>query len=98
LGKEIGFTDDALQAFVRRKEIYAFAPYHPSLRERIRDDQWELPIMVSLIYEEEGSGSYQLLSEGHAEVILDSCSDYWDGRGLRPMSQAVSMAILWERD
>ncbi|CAG8604208.1 7716_t:CDS:10 [Paraglomus brasilianum] len=93
LGKEIGFTDDALQAFVRRKEIYAFAPYHPSLRERIRDDQWELPIMVSLIYEEEGSGSYQLLSEGHAEVILDSCSDYWDGRGLRPMSQAMEKKI-----
>ncbi|KAG9296240.1 hypothetical protein G9A89_014832 [Geosiphon pyriformis] len=93
LGKEIGFTDDALQSFVRRKEIYTFAPCHPSLKELIRNDQWEVPSMVSSIYEETGSGSYQLLSDGHVEIILDSCSDYWDGKGLRTMNDILEKKI-----
>ncbi|CAG8502932.1 3042_t:CDS:10 [Ambispora gerdemannii] len=93
LGKEIGFTDDALQAFVRRKDIYTFAPCHPSLKVHIRHDQWEVPSMVSSIYEETGLGTYQLLSDGHVEIILDNCSDYWDGEGLQAMTETIEKKI-----
>ncbi|CAG8462820.1 12166_t:CDS:10 [Ambispora leptoticha] len=93
LGKEIGFTNDALQAFVRRKEIYTFAPCHPSLKGHIRNDQWEVPSMVSSIYEETGLGTYQLLSDGHVEIILDNCSDYWDGESLQPMTEGLEKKI-----
>ena len=58
LGKEIGFTDDALKAFARRKEIFTIAPCHPSLKQRIRNDQWEVPSMISSIYEEIEQGIY----------------------------------------
>ncbi|CAG8755707.1 20063_t:CDS:10, partial [Dentiscutata erythropus] len=93
LGKEIGFTDDALRPFVKRKEIFTTAPCHPSLRERIRNDQWEVPSMNSSIYEELEVGSYQLLSDGHLEIILDNCSDYWDGQGLQSMSKEMENKI-----
>ncbi|CAG8560568.1 4100_t:CDS:10 [Acaulospora morrowiae] len=91
--KEIGFTDDALRPFVERKEIYTSAPCHPSLRERIRNDQWEVPSMISSIYEEIEKGSYQLLSDGHLEIILDHCSDYWNGQGLQVMSREMENKI-----
>ncbi|CAJ0630376.1 563_t:CDS:10 [Entrophospora sp. SA101] len=80
LGKEIGFTVDALQVFSKRKEIFTCAPCHPSLKERVRNDRWEVPSMISSIYEETDAGSYQLLSDGNLEIILDNCSDYWDGQ------------------
>jgi hypothetical protein len=36
------------------------------------------------------SGSYQLLSDGHLDLVLDKCSDYWDGESLRRMTNAVN--------
>ncbi|CAG8716913.1 4333_t:CDS:10, partial [Ambispora leptoticha] len=93
LGKEIGFTDDALQSFIKRKEIFVNAPCHPSLKDRITKDQWEVPSMNSSIYEELNSGSCQLLSDGNLEIILDNCSDYWNGQGLQPMSEVIENKI-----
>ncbi|CAI2180491.1 8935_t:CDS:10 [Funneliformis geosporum] len=93
LGREIGFTDDALNAFAKKKEIFTSAPCHPSLQERIRNDQWEVPSMVSSIYEEEGQSGYQLLSDGNIEIILDNCSDFWDGQRLQAMSEEIENKI-----
>ncbi|CAG8547848.1 12207_t:CDS:10, partial [Dentiscutata heterogama] len=93
LGKEIGFTDDALQSFIKRKELFATAPCHPSLKERMAKDQWEVPSMLSSIYEELNSGSCQLLSDGNLDIILDNCSDYWNGQSLQPMSEVVENKI-----
>ncbi|KAF0467800.1 calcium ATPase [Gigaspora margarita] len=81
LGKEIGFTDDALQSFKKRKEIFVNSPCHPSLKERMAKDQWEVP------------RSCQLLSDGNLEMILDNCSDYWNGQGLQSMSEVIENKI-----
>lgn len=95
LGKSIGFTDDALATFQLRKEIYTFAPYHEVLNsQRNFPQQFEVPSMLSTIYEETRSGSYQLLSDGHLDLILDKCSDYWDGQELRRMTDAVKLIIV----
>lgn len=57
LGKSIGFTDDALGTFQLRKEIYTFAPYHEVLNaHRNFSQQFEVPSMLSTIYEETRSG------------------------------------------
>ncbi|GBB83760.1 hypothetical protein RclHR1_10430003 [Rhizophagus clarus] len=93
LGNEIGFTDDALKAFAKRKEIFTVAPCHPSLKQRVRNDQWEMPSMNSSIYEEVEQGRYQLLSDGNIEIILDNCSDYWNGQGLHVMSEVIMNKI-----
>ena len=31
------------------------------------------------------SGAKQLFSQGMADLLLDACSDYWDGHDVRPL-------------
>lgn len=31
------------------------------------------------------SGSLQLLTQGTADIVLDCCDDFWDGKDLRPL-------------
>lgn len=38
-----------------------------------------IPVFFSL-------GALQLLTQGSADVVLDACSDYWDGTCLCPIT------------
>ena len=31
-------------------------------------------------------GSLQLLTQGSADVVLEACTDYWDGKSLCPVT------------
>ncbi|KAL1926772.1 hypothetical protein VTP01DRAFT_5418 [Rhizomucor pusillus] len=97
LGKRIGFKEDALQTFASRAEIYTFAPYHDILyTPRYEYSQYlhfEVPNSLSTVFEETETGSYQLLTDGHPALVLDKCSDYWDGSGLSTMSEAMEKKI-----
>ncbi|KAI7885791.1 hypothetical protein K492DRAFT_123348 [Lichtheimia hyalospora FSU 10163] len=97
LGKCIGFKEEALRSFAQRAEIYAFAPYHDILdTPRYKFSQYfqfEVPNALSTVFEERESGSYQLLTDGHPSLVLDKCSDYWDGVGLRTMSGTMEKKI-----
>jgi len=31
------------------------------------------------------TGMKQMFSQGMADVLLDACSDFWDGRDIRPL-------------
>ena len=31
------------------------------------------------------SGMKQMFSQGMADVLLDACSDFWDGQDIRPL-------------
>lgn len=42
------------------------------------------PHSLSVIMRETG-GSLQLLTQGTADIILDCCDDYWNGKDLRPL-------------
>ena len=94
LAKCIGFQEDALQSFALRAEIYTFAPYHSVLNSsRYQFSQYytyEVPNAMSTVFEERNSGSYQLLTDGHPVLVLDKCSDYWDGKILQTISRKVS--------
>ncbi|KAI9143013.1 hypothetical protein BKA69DRAFT_1173903 [Paraphysoderma sedebokerense] len=93
LGREIGFVDEGIKCFRRLKEIYAFAPYHPSLTQSTPDYDYETPSVLAQIYEDARNGSYQLMTDGSLEIVLDLCSDYWDGEDLRPMQDQVEKRI-----
>ncbi|OZJ02713.1 hypothetical protein BZG36_03847 [Bifiguratus adelaidae] len=93
LGKLIGFTENALKTFAKRKELFTFCPFHPSLDYAVRNYQYEIPSMVSSVYEEMSSGSYQLFTDGHVELLLDMCSDYWTGQGLESMTPTMEKRI-----
>ncbi|KAI8076326.1 uncharacterized protein BX664DRAFT_344388 [Halteromyces radiatus] len=97
LGKCIGFRENSLQSFALRAEIYTFAPYHDILMTpRYQFSQYyefEVPNALSTVFEERSSGSYQLLTDGHPALVLDKCSDYWDGTSLQTMSSKMEKKI-----
>ncbi|KAI8393406.1 uncharacterized protein BYT42DRAFT_5272 [Radiomyces spectabilis] len=97
LSKCIGFREEALQSFALRAEIYTFAPYHDILNtpryQYSQYFQFEVPNALSTVYEEKTSGSYQLLTDGHPSLVLDKCSDYWDGNALQTMSETMEKKI-----
>jgi hypothetical protein len=50
--------------------------------------KFPFPHMVAVIMREQSHGDLQLMSQGTADIILDSCVDYWDGHDLCPLSPA----------
>jgi hypothetical protein len=50
--------------------------------------KFPFPHMFAVVVKELSSGSMQLLSEGTADIIVDSCVDYWDGRDLCPLTSS----------
>lgn len=44
--------------------------------------------MMAVVVQERNSGSLQLLTQGTADVILDSCIEFWDGQDISPLSVA----------
>ncbi|KAI9276049.1 hypothetical protein BY458DRAFT_454486 [Sporodiniella umbellata] len=97
LGKCIGFREEALQSFALRSEIYSFAPYHELLNtaksKYSKYYPFEVPNALSTVFEEKVSGSYQLLTDGHPALVMDKCSDYWDGTSLQTMSGRMEKKI-----
>jgi hypothetical protein len=50
--------------------------------------KFPFPHMVAVVMREQSHGDLQLMSQGTADIILDSCVDYWDGHDLCPLSPA----------
>lgn len=48
--------------------------------------KFPFPHMVSVVVREKTGGGLQLLAQGTADIILDSCIEFWDGHDLCPLS------------
>ncbi|CAG5101385.1 Similar to Tmem94: Transmembrane protein 94 (Mus musculus) [Cotesia congregata] len=48
--------------------------------------KFPFPHMVAVVMKERTGGSLQLLTQGTADIILDSCIEFWDGHDLCPLS------------
>eukprot|EP00124_Ichthyophonus_hoferi_P004185 Ihof_evm1s432 gene=Ihof_evmTU1s432 len=132
LGKEIGFSDRALKMFVRRQQIWTFAPYLRTLRikgdtdkntalaskgklkevkevkegregedagvevEKMYDiaERESIPHTVSQVVEELRSGTLQLLTEGSPPLVLEMCTELWDGQDIRPLHKEDRRRIM----
>ncbi|XP_027057487.1 transmembrane protein 94-like isoform X1 [Pocillopora damicornis] len=102
LGKEIGFMERALQLFSKQKYIFAVqSPINSTLRVPIHSHSFlsiskerPIPTMVCLITKENNSGSLQLLTQGSADIVLDACTDYWDGSSLCPVTAFERKKVL----
>ena len=69
LGREIGFTTDALKNFVARKTIQTFTPYHPSVMSKPLY-HFEVPSMFSQVNEEITSGMSLVISRSPEIIVL----------------------------
>ncbi|KAF9090739.1 hypothetical protein BGX23_005760 [Mortierella sp. AD031] len=94
LGKEIGFTNEALYPFTLQKEILCYHPYVPMPPMTSgRLTTFEIPTMLSTIYHERASDSYMVLTDGHVECVVECCTEYWDGTGLQDLSDTMLKKI-----
>ncbi|XP_017785001.1 PREDICTED: transmembrane protein 94 isoform X2 [Nicrophorus vespilloides] len=98
LAKEIGFLEQAQKIFSLEQQLSTFRHLQP---EMVRRDnkyarslsmstklKFPFPHMFAVVVKELSSGSMQLLSQGTADIVLDSCVDYWDGYDLCPLTPA----------
>ncbi|KAK0168024.1 hypothetical protein PV327_001865 [Microctonus hyperodae] len=98
LAKQIGFQDQAQEIFQLEQQLSTFRHVQP---EMVRRDikfarslsistklKFPFPHMVAVIVKERGGGGLQLLTQGTADIILDSCIEFWDGHDLCPLSAA----------
>ena len=46
--------------------------------------KFPFPHMVAVVVKEKFGGGSQLLTQGTADIILDSCVDFWDVHDLYP--------------
>lgn len=56
--------------------------------------KFPFPHMVGTVLRDKQTGCLQLMSQGTADVILDSCVEYWDGVDLRPLTPTDRKKIL----
>ncbi|KAK4874485.1 hypothetical protein RN001_013845 [Aquatica leii] len=98
LAKEIGFLDQAQKIFALEQQLSSFR--HLQNETARRDNKFarslhlatklkfQFPHMFAVVVKELSSGSMQLLSQGTADMVLDSCIDYWDGHDLCPLTSS----------
>lgn len=55
--------------------------------------KFPFPHMFAVVVKELSSGNMQLLSEGTADIILDSCIDYWNGYDIMPLTNSDKKKI-----
>ncbi|KAK2583635.1 hypothetical protein KPH14_009573 [Odynerus spinipes] len=96
LAKQIGFRDQAQKIFQLERQLSTFRHVQA---DKVKRDikfarslsiatklKFPFPHMVAVVVKERGGGSLQLLTQGTADIILDSCIEFWDGHDLCPLS------------
>ncbi|KAH8298018.1 hypothetical protein KR018_004405 [Drosophila ironensis] len=96
LAKQIGFTDHATDRFALEGQLASYRHLQPDVvRRDIRfARQLQLsskvkvpfPHSLSVVMKENPGGYLSLFTQGTADIILDCCDDFWDGKDLRPLS------------
>ncbi|KAH8413530.1 hypothetical protein KR009_011998 [Drosophila setifemur] len=95
LAKQIGFTDHATDRFALEGQLASYRHLQPDVvRRDIRfARQLQLsskvkvpfPHSLSVVMKENPGGYLSLFTQGTADIILDCCDDFWDGKDLRPL-------------
>ncbi|KAF2069378.1 hypothetical protein CYY_009303 [Polysphondylium violaceum] len=84
LAKEIGFSDDVPNQYVRLKEIHTLTQHHSCKQHHPSDPTVEpTPYMISLVSKDINSETLQLLTKGSTELVMENCQQYWDGETLK---------------
>ncbi|KAL8593272.1 hypothetical protein ACOMHN_009926 [Nucella lapillus] len=102
VARQIGFTTQALEAFTLEKTfgIYKQVPAKETEKERAQRaksflyHKIPMPNFSSVIVRDRTSGMCQLLTQGTADIVLDSCTDFWDGTIVRSLTDLDRKRIL----
>uniref|UniRef100_A0A336MG02 CSON001119 protein n=1 Tax=Culicoides sonorensis TaxID=179676 RepID=A0A336MG02_CULSO len=96
LARQIGFSTQARSIFQLSGQISSYRHLQPEIVRRemrlakslhITKVKVPFPHSMSVVVKESPSGSLQLLTQGTADIVLDCCDDYWNGKDLKPLSR-----------
>ncbi|KAL3048040.1 hypothetical protein OYC64_006760 [Pagothenia borchgrevinki] len=102
LSRLIGFTPGARELF--RQENHLALYQLPSGEKNKEISSRRLPYftkrqppishLISLFVRDSSSNNVQMLSHGSADLILESCTDFWDGTDIYPLSGSDRKKVL----
>ncbi|XP_022253153.1 transmembrane protein 94-like [Limulus polyphemus] len=102
LASQIGFTEGATNVYQLQQQLAVFRHVRPEVIQKGRLARslnfprlkMPFPNMACAVVRDLHSGSYQLFSQGTADLLLDACSEYWDGRDLCILMESDRKRIL----
>ncbi len=100
LAKKIGFGPKTTTQYSLSSQIQTFRHVRSDLDDRFARSlslaklKFPFPHMVSVMVQQRATGARQLISQGTADIILDSCTDFWTGNDLEPLSADLRKKIL----
>lgn len=98
----IGFSRGAVKNYEYINHIGAYKLIDPSTikkgklvssLENTTRLKLPFPNMICNIHRDSSSGSYQVFSQGTADVILDACVEFWDGKQLVPLDESARKKV-----
>ncbi len=100
LASKIGFAGNVVQQYSLSSQIQTFRRVQPNARDKFARNlslarlKFPFPHLVSVLVQHRTTGSRQLITQGTADIVLDSCADAWTGDDLEPLSEDLRKKIL----
>uniref|UniRef100_A0A1A7WVD5 KIAA0195 n=1 Tax=Iconisemion striatum TaxID=60296 RepID=A0A1A7WVD5_9TELE len=102
LSRLIGFTPGARQLFNQENHLALYQLPLGQKRKELTSHRLHYftkrqpPIshLISLCVRDASSNNTQMLSHGSADLILEACSDFWDGTDIYPLSGSDRKKVL----
>lgn len=103
LSKLIGFSNDVVGQYKYINQIGIYKLIDPSSIKKGRlasslenTTRLKLPFsnMICNIHQDITTGGYQVFSQGTADIILDACIEFWDGKQIVPLEESTRKKIM----
>lgn len=102
LARQIGFTEKALDGFSLDRILGVYRQVSPeeSAKAKVHraksfvHHQIPMPNMFSVVMKEKMSGSSQIFSQGTGDILVDCCSDYWNGEDVCPLTEQDRKKVM----
>ncbi|XP_062858998.1 transmembrane protein 94 isoform X2 [Trichomycterus rosablanca] len=102
LSRLIGFTPGARELFKQKNHLALYQlPCGENARElfprrlhHIIKRQPPISHLISLLVRDNTTNNVQMFSHGSADLILEACTDFWDGADIYPLSGSDRKKIL----
>ncbi|EHB10775.1 hypothetical protein GW7_04468 [Heterocephalus glaber] len=102
LARLIGFTPGAKELFKQENHLALYRlPSAETMKETslgrpscVTKRRPPLSHMISLFIKDTATSTEQMLSHGTADVVLEACTDFWDGADIYPLSGSDRKKVL----
>ncbi|XP_063716029.1 uncharacterized protein LOC134843714 isoform X4 [Symsagittifera roscoffensis] len=102
LSEAIGFAKNATESYEVKNYIQSFResqPFDPSDTFKVRRikailrKKTPFPFLCSVVVHDTSTGLQQLFTQGTADMLCDVCPDFWDGKGIHPLTPELRKKI-----